>query len=164
VDFDDTPQEAAFRQRARTWLSGVVPSIWGGGEQSHDLQARLARAKRYQALKAEAGFVAIAWPRENGGQGLAQICTTAHRRIARAISFPRYAVRKSGASSSPSLRVVPMSPPPERALYNRRTVIGSSTAKRRGPPARTIPTSASLSHAQIHVVRSTRDSPCSFST
>ena len=72
MDFDDTPDEAAFRAEARAFLAARRPrrdrnriaARYGDVD-----AAELARAKAWQAEKAEAGFAGITWPREWGGRG-----------------------------------------------------------------------------------------------
>ncbi|MCC7078101.1 MAG: acyl-CoA dehydrogenase family protein [Acidimicrobiia bacterium] len=73
MDFNDTPEEEAWRERCRAWLEGNAPSRkadTGGvslfGEMSDDA-AHVARAKEWQAKKFDAGFAAITWPEEYGG-------------------------------------------------------------------------------------------------
>ena len=76
MDFNDTPEEAAFRQRAQAFLAAQVQPRAG---QTESLQKRLSdkeymlAAKAYQKAKAENGFAGITWPKEQGGQGLAPI-------------------------------------------------------------------------------------------
>jgi alkylation response protein AidB-like acyl-CoA dehydrogenase len=73
MDFDDTPEEAAFRTEARTWLENNAErrrrdsfETW----QSRYGEAEgLARARDFQRRKAEAGFAGITWPREYAGRG-----------------------------------------------------------------------------------------------
>lgn len=72
MDFDDSPEEAAFRTRAKLWLNAHAESIWSGGHGS-DEDLRLRAAKSWQALKADAGFAGLSWPTEMGGQGLPPI-------------------------------------------------------------------------------------------
>jgi alkylation response protein AidB-like acyl-CoA dehydrogenase len=76
MDFNDTPEEAAFRAKALAFLTAnVIPK--GGDKET--LQKRLsdrdymAAAKAYQNAKAANGFAGITWPKEQGGQGLAPI-------------------------------------------------------------------------------------------
>ena len=72
MDFNDTPEEAAFRKEVRAFLeanakrrTGSEPSERG---RSRDIAA-LGAAKAWQAKKAEAGFAAITWPKAVGGRG-----------------------------------------------------------------------------------------------
>jgi len=73
MDFNDTPEEAAFRARARSWLeknaepldpSKVVPNEIGERED----EATIKACKAWQAKKADAGWACITWPKEYGGQ------------------------------------------------------------------------------------------------
>ena len=73
MDFNDTPEEAAFRARARGWLeknaepldpSKAVPNEMGEREDA----ATIRWCKAWQAKKADAGWACITWPKEYGGQ------------------------------------------------------------------------------------------------
>ena len=72
MDFDDSPQEAAFRAEARRWLAAHAQAkrhprdFVGDGLPPAE---RLAAARAWQACKAEAGYAAISWPRNHGGRG-----------------------------------------------------------------------------------------------
>jgi acyl-CoA dehydrogenase len=75
MDFDDTPEEATFRQKAYDWLSQnakpLPPDATGPvmlGEREDD--ATIAECKKWQAAKAEGGWACLTWPKEYGGQGL----------------------------------------------------------------------------------------------
>jgi alkylation response protein AidB-like acyl-CoA dehydrogenase len=71
MDFNDTPEEAAFRNEARAFLaanaepkSRARPVLRLG-----DLGAdAVAHCKAWQAKKADAGFAAITWPKRFGGR------------------------------------------------------------------------------------------------
>ena len=77
MDFDDTPAEAAVRTEARAWLETVAKrrgegdGDWKAFRARNDDEdaAQLARAKTWQATKCDAGWAAIHWPSEYGGQG-----------------------------------------------------------------------------------------------
>jgi alkylation response protein AidB-like acyl-CoA dehydrogenase len=76
VDFDDTREEAAFRQEARQWLtkhaepkSGAFET-WQSRYPAREGYEGLERAKAFQAKKAAAGFAALHWPAEWGGRAL----------------------------------------------------------------------------------------------
>jgi alkylation response protein AidB-like acyl-CoA dehydrogenase len=70
VDFDDTPDEAEWRTRVRSYLteqlSELRPHGVTGGEDSGDVGA----ARRHQqAVLYAGGLVGVTWPAEYGGQG-----------------------------------------------------------------------------------------------
>ena len=77
MDFNDTPEEAAFRAEARTWLeANAKPQTdeEGGdvlGEKLDD--ATVAWCKEWQKKKAEAGWACLTWPKEYGGRGATSI-------------------------------------------------------------------------------------------
>ena len=69
-----------FRERARTWLSDLLPSFGSGdavftGEGGPDAHKRAAKAKELQRATFDAGFAGITFPVEYGGRGL----SVAHR-------------------------------------------------------------------------------------
>ena len=72
MDFNDTPEEAAFRTQVRGWLDANAK------RRAHDKETvrsrqddpeNLAKAKDWQAKKAAAGYAKITWPKEFGGMG-----------------------------------------------------------------------------------------------
>ena len=68
MDFNDTPEEAAFRKEVRAWLETNAPSreeLAG----LDDIQA----AKLWQKRKYDAGWACIRWPQEYGGRGASAI-------------------------------------------------------------------------------------------
>ena len=80
MNFDDTPQEAAFREKARQWIDANAPK---------ELEAELSKsslgriklkkhdivdvAKRWQKKKSEGGWACLHWPKEYGGRGASPI-------------------------------------------------------------------------------------------
>ncbi|MBB3082879.1 acyl-CoA dehydrogenase family protein [Geodermatophilus sabuli] len=71
MDFDDTPDEAAYRAAVRTLLeehAAELLHVAPGGE-AVDARTHEAGLRRTQRVLAEAGLVGITWPREHGGQG-----------------------------------------------------------------------------------------------
>jgi alkylation response protein AidB-like acyl-CoA dehydrogenase len=73
MDFDDTVEEAAFRAKARAFLDANserreagVAAIYRAGTENAEFRAK---AKAWQAKKADAGYAAITWPKEWSGQG-----------------------------------------------------------------------------------------------
>jgi alkylation response protein AidB-like acyl-CoA dehydrogenase len=73
MDFEDTPQEAAFRAGVRTFLEANGTPRAAGAQMTYragsDGAEFLAAAKRWQAAKADAGYAGITWPAEWGGRG-----------------------------------------------------------------------------------------------
>ncbi|MGB6543224.1 MAG: acyl-CoA dehydrogenase family protein [Xanthobacteraceae bacterium] len=76
MDFNDTTEEATFRAEVRRFLD-VNARRKGATETTHrgryipdaNMAESLARAKAWQARKADAGFAAITWPKQWGGRG-----------------------------------------------------------------------------------------------
>ena len=77
MDFDDTPQEAAFRKKARAWLEknaklrapDDAPDELGEREDA----GTIAAAKAWQARKFDEGWAVLTWPKEFGGQALSRV-------------------------------------------------------------------------------------------
>lgn len=74
MDFDDTPEEAAFRQEARSWLSAHLPPRPATKMDAYFLRRPITTpevqaSREYQAIKAKDGYAAITWPRAYGGYG-----------------------------------------------------------------------------------------------
>jgi alkylation response protein AidB-like acyl-CoA dehydrogenase len=69
MDFNDTPEEAAYRAEARSWLEKNAPKSGGGGMLGDEDAHGLVAAKAWQAKKAAAGYACITWPKEWGGVG-----------------------------------------------------------------------------------------------
>jgi acyl-CoA dehydrogenase len=68
MDFNDTPQEAAFRAEARAFLDANAPAFLATRRNETEAQY-VARGKRWQKLKAENGWACLNWPKEYGGRG-----------------------------------------------------------------------------------------------
>jgi len=73
MDFNDSPEEAAWRAECRAWLEANAPSVAGGGDEDGTMfepggAEYLERARRWQALKFDAGFARITWEQEFGGR------------------------------------------------------------------------------------------------
>jgi alkylation response protein AidB-like acyl-CoA dehydrogenase len=72
MDFNDNPQEAAFRTQVRTWLDANAKRRTDDKETVRSRQddpETLKLAKAWQAKKAAAGYAKITWPKEFGGLG-----------------------------------------------------------------------------------------------
>jgi acyl-CoA dehydrogenase len=78
MDFNDTPDEAAFRAEARAWLDQNA-SLKQPGDRGFNLAdqrtdgGNVERAKTWQASKADARWACITWPTEYGGRGASPI-------------------------------------------------------------------------------------------
>ncbi|UGS33923.1 acyl-CoA dehydrogenase family protein [Capillimicrobium parvum] len=72
MDLNDTPEQAAYRDRVRHWLdehkAGAPPRAATGDEDAY-----LAARRRWQGRLAEGGLAGVVWPKEYGGQGLGPI-------------------------------------------------------------------------------------------
>jgi len=80
MNFDDSPEEAAFRAKARAWIDANAPkefeaelsraSLGRIKLQKHDI---VEVAKAWQKKKAEGGWVCLHWPKDYGGRGASAI-------------------------------------------------------------------------------------------
>jgi acyl-CoA dehydrogenase len=80
MDFDDTPEEAAFRTQVRAWLDAHAPrhleaelrrsAFASKGVTSED---PLAASRAWQKRKAAAGYACLHWPKAYGGGGASPI-------------------------------------------------------------------------------------------
>jgi alkylation response protein AidB-like acyl-CoA dehydrogenase len=104
VDYRDSPEEAAFRQRLKIWLSQrsrEFPSADGDAYWA-------GQAAWHRALHA-AGFFGLSWPKEYGGQALPPVYDVIlDEELARAGARPRpslgYLVQGLGRHGSEELR------------------------------------------------------------
>ncbi len=68
MHFEDTPEEAAFRAKARAWLEANA-ELRGPEDAPADLlgeradEETIRRAKEWQAKKADAGWACLTWPK-----------------------------------------------------------------------------------------------------
>src|SRR5213082_2894778 len=72
MDLNDTPEQAAFREKVRDWLDAnkhEAPERSG----SYEDAAHIAARRAWQGRLAEAGLAGVTWPKEYGGQGLGPI-------------------------------------------------------------------------------------------
>lgn len=80
MDFDDTPEQAAFRAACVDWLDANAErrpaegsaETWKGfrPRTPEEDAAALSSAKEWQLTKADAGYAGIQWPTVDGGRGL----------------------------------------------------------------------------------------------
>jgi alkylation response protein AidB-like acyl-CoA dehydrogenase len=80
MDFNDSPQDAAFRKEARAWLDENVPTYLephlaksGFGNTNTGPYDAMEESKKWQKKKAEAGWACLHWPKEYGGRGATPI-------------------------------------------------------------------------------------------
>ncbi len=70
MDLNDSHEDAAFRQRVRAFLDANLPPGWGTPAYVMPRgDAYLALLRDWQRRLSEAGFLALAWPKEWGGRG-----------------------------------------------------------------------------------------------
>lgn len=71
MDFNDTPEEAAYRAEARKWLDANAQKKQSADESLPNLPLNetVERARKWQRTKADGGYACITWPKEYGGQG-----------------------------------------------------------------------------------------------
>ncbi|KQZ17620.1 acyl-CoA dehydrogenase family protein [Caulobacter sp. Root1472] len=70
MDFNDSPEEAAYREKARAWLvENAAAHRTEHGEPKPTTPEHMAAAKAWQARKAAAGYACITWPAAIGGGG-----------------------------------------------------------------------------------------------
>ena len=71
MNFDDNPQEAAYRAKVRAWIEANAPdmSVLAPEERRPWQEKHKAIATHWQATKADAGYACISWPKERGGAG-----------------------------------------------------------------------------------------------
>jgi alkylation response protein AidB-like acyl-CoA dehydrogenase len=85
MDFNDTQQEAQYRQQVRGWLDANTKGLKSTGPSVFDAQTRrgeaeyVERAKEWQAKKTDAGYGVIQWPKEYGGAGGSQMQAIIYR-------------------------------------------------------------------------------------
>ena len=103
MDFRDSPEEAAFRDRLRAWLAGRTGTFPNSGDDYWSRQGEWHRSLH------GAGFFGLSWPKEYGGQALPPVYDVIlDEELARAGAPPRpslgYLVRGLGRHGSEELR------------------------------------------------------------
>ncbi|WP_280463385.1 acyl-CoA dehydrogenase family protein [Nocardia carnea] len=102
MDYRDSPEEAAFRQRLCDWLAGVAGKYPTSGDEYW------ARQGEWHAELYRAGFFGLSWPREYGGQDLPPVYDVIlDEELAIAGAPPRpslgYLIQGLGRHASPEL-------------------------------------------------------------
>ena len=73
MEFQDTPEEAAFRAEARRWLEANAPRRGTTDYHLRSEPERKALAQAWQAKLYDAGWAGLSWPKEYGGRGASAI-------------------------------------------------------------------------------------------
>ena len=81
MDFDDTPEQAEFRQKAIAFLEEFAPQVGGYDSASSggyiadrvEEKAYVQKCRDWQRIKYDNGWAGLTWPKEFGGQGLTGI-------------------------------------------------------------------------------------------
>src|ERR1700724_1418436 len=80
MNFDDTPQEAAFRSQAKAWIAANAPKQHEDELKKSSLGRTqlkganiLEVAQAWQKKKADSGWACLHWPKEYGGRGATPI-------------------------------------------------------------------------------------------
>jgi alkylation response protein AidB-like acyl-CoA dehydrogenase len=67
MDLKDSPAEADFRAKARSWLQNSLPTL--GGPEPPVLEDKLDYWRVWQRLLKSAGYAGLSWPKQYGGGG-----------------------------------------------------------------------------------------------
>jgi alkylation response protein AidB-like acyl-CoA dehydrogenase len=72
MDLNYTPEEASFRQQIRNWLATNLAKsgLRGDDSRAHADKTMLERMKQWHRRLHEAGYLALSWPKEYGGQAM----------------------------------------------------------------------------------------------
>src|SRR5260370_4124547 len=68
MDLQFTAEEGAFRLKVRGWLAENMPKDCAAGREGREDKEWLGKGKKWQRKLYDAGYVALAWPKEYGGQ------------------------------------------------------------------------------------------------
>src|SRR5882672_3756072 len=70
MDLNLAPEEEEFRQKVRGWLAANMPKTNLSAREAREDKKWLPIAKEWQRKLYDAGYVALAWPKEYGGRAL----------------------------------------------------------------------------------------------
>lgn len=80
MDFNDTPEQAAFRKEIRDFIEKELPErfkdaggLGFGGGGGGDMRSRFEEMKEWRNKLSDKGWIAAAWPKEYGGAGLGTV-------------------------------------------------------------------------------------------
>lgn len=94
MNFDDTAEEATWRGQVREWIAAHAPAVPTTRRRRDATSEWLALARRWQAIKADAGYAGLAWPRQWGGQekSVAQSIIFDQEEAAAGLHFPFFEI------------------------------------------------------------------------
>ena len=69
MDLNLTPQETAFRDELRAWLTTNVPHDWEIRRLRDSMEERFSFLRTWQKKVFESGWAGVAWPKAYGGRG-----------------------------------------------------------------------------------------------
>ncbi|MSQ40406.1 MAG: hypothetical protein EXR55_01835 [Dehalococcoidia bacterium] len=67
MDFQFTPEQAAFREEAARWIKENLPPGWEGQEGDPESPENIQVAREFRKRLAAKGWLALGWPKEYGG-------------------------------------------------------------------------------------------------
>ena len=70
MDFNDTPEDAAYRAKAAAWLAANAGEYRNPPAIPYSREEFVRRSRAWQKAKHAAGYTGITWPKSMGGQGL----------------------------------------------------------------------------------------------
>ena len=73
MDFEDTPELAAFRSEVKNWLEANAEQRTDNLHMGMEGEEAFQEAKEWYRKKAEAGYACLTWPQEYGGAGLSSL-------------------------------------------------------------------------------------------
>ncbi len=68
MDFNDLPEEAAFRAELRAWIADNLPKGWSERAPSSGRMDESV-SREWSKKLYDAGYSGLTWPKEYGGQG-----------------------------------------------------------------------------------------------
>lgn len=112
MDFDDSPEEVAFRDECFEWLSqnaqlrseGAADAWRTLRPRGHEEEVAARKvANAWQATKADAGYAGIDWPESHGGRGLPHTMAAIYKREEAKFDVPANAFQVGVEMVGPTL-------------------------------------------------------------
>ena len=69
MNFDESPQQKAFRAEVKDWLRTAAAEYRDPPAKPWEDSELVAAGRRWQRRKADAGYAGILWPKSIGGRG-----------------------------------------------------------------------------------------------